>query len=725
MNHRWSVISWPHPLVSMISLFLAICLLGGCVPLGESGPSPASSPKGRYIENELSLPGEILYPLFLGFDENGELELLAAEEETLAWYHREEASFVRSEPSWAAGIPEGMQPTGAAKAPDGKTWLLCGEYPQEGEGIEIPHLFEADERSDALREIPLEESAEPCQSLGELQLLEDGSLLVESFPSGILRYSPEGELLQTYSPSHSGFAAIRDALFLAPYGGPLLELSLETADEQAQHPYPESTSCFLFAEGETLYGACSSGLFRLTEEGYDLLLDGGRFAMSSQNFALSLAAKREDTFAILYTDRRDYTPALFFYTFDASADAPSRTLRVQSLYDFELVREAASELQRRDPGLSVEVEVLLAEGSGMTVSDAIKSMNTELLAGKGADVYILDGMPLKSLSEKGMLLDLGELVQEHTESGEWLQNIAGSLAGEGGLFALPVKFGIPILWGDGEALAAGETLEKLAAFAKANGQPLFYGMHPKNLIQRFFPVCSPGFLKADGSIDTERFTAFLESIKTLADTAPGAEYQEQGAGMDGSMEVPAYYEGLCRTIVQEVLSDRLLDINMSASADLKKAGDFIPLFGQEQAVFIPHILAGINAKSSLLEDARRLLETMLEEGIQSIDYSDYEGLPVNAKALEKGIKAQEKNSLAVGYGLRDDNLVIIQVNSFPTPEMQERFFSLCCNAKTPSLADPVLLEMVLEETAPFFEGGQSAAQAAEAVRARTEAYLNE
>ena len=81
--------------------------------------------------------------------------------------------------------------------------------------------------------------------------------------------------------------------------------------------------------------------------------------------------------------------------------------------------------------------------------------------------------------------------------------------------------------------------------------------------------------------------------------------------------------------------------------------------------------------------------------------------------------------MTVGYGMGEDDLVLIQVDTHPTPEMRARFLALCRAAKTPSLQDPVLLSMVVEETAAFFEGGQTAEEAAAAVAARTQAYLNE
>ena len=726
--------------MAWVLILLLLCgLFPGCTsPQGETGKPASPSGRGRYIETELPLPEAMQFPLLLTLDAAGEPEILAAEEQTLAWYRRENGTFTRTEPAWAAGLPENYQPTGAAKGADGKLWLLFSEYTPLGEGETqqtdtgiIPHLYEADEAGGKLREIPLEPdgSGEICQMVEGLRLLRDGSLLIDSFPAGLLRYSASGALMQSYPINHSGFAALGDSLFIAPYyGETLTELGLADGEEKGRRPCPQESSTLLWAQEGALYALNSAGLFRVEEREYETLLEGGRFQMSSQNFAPNLAVKTEEGFAILYTDLRDYTPALYLYTFDPQAESATRTLRVQSLYDFELVREAASEMQRRDPSLTVEVQALLGdEGSGMTVSDALKSINTALLAGQGADVYILDGMPLKSLSEKGVLLELGDFVREHTASGEWLPNIALSLSKEQGLYALPVKFGIPILWGDAKLLAAGSSLSSLADFAAQHPkEPLCYAMHPKNLIQRFFPACSLSFQDADGVLQQEAFAGFLEDIGKLAATAPGAQYQEMGSGMDGSMEVPAYHERLCRAIIQEVVSDRLLSIDMSASADRGEDGDFIPLPGMSQGVFIPHIVAGINAKSTQVQDAKALIALMLDEEIQSIDFSDYEGLPTNAKALERLISSpEEQTPMTVGYGLGDDNLVLVQVDTHPTPEMCARFLALCRAAQTPCLQDPVLLEMVEDETAAFFEGGQTAAEAAAAVAARTQAYLNE
>ena len=47
----------------------------------------------------------------------------------------------------------------------------------------------------------------------------------------------------------------------------------------------------------------------------------------------------------------------------------------------------------------------LQEGAGLTKDDALRTLNTELLAGEGPDVLILDGADLESFSGSGLLED--------------------------------------------------------------------------------------------------------------------------------------------------------------------------------------------------------------------------------------------------------------------------------------------------------------------------------
>ncbi len=47
----------------------------------------------------------------------------------------------------------------------------------------------------------------------------------------------------------------------------------------------------------------------------------------------------------------------------------------------------------------------------VTVSDALRTLNTDIMAGKGPDVLILDGMPVENYIQKGLLEDITDTVE--------------------------------------------------------------------------------------------------------------------------------------------------------------------------------------------------------------------------------------------------------------------------------------------------------------------------
>ena len=49
---------------------------------------------------------------------------------------------------------------------------------------------------------------------------------------------------------------------------------------------------------------------------------------------------------------------------------------------------------------------------GVTRTDALKTLNTEIMAGKGPDILILDGISAQTYVEQGMLEDLSGIFKD-------------------------------------------------------------------------------------------------------------------------------------------------------------------------------------------------------------------------------------------------------------------------------------------------------------------------
>ena len=73
----------------------------------------------------------------------------------------------------------------------------------------------------------------------------------------------------------------------------------------------------------------------------------------------------------------------------------------------------------------------------MTEADALRTLNTEILAGSGPDILRLDGMSTKSYLEKDILLDLSDLLTETPT----LEKITKCYASGGKVCILVTSFG--------------------------------------------------------------------------------------------------------------------------------------------------------------------------------------------------------------------------------------------------------------------------------------------
>ena len=135
---------------------------------------------------------------------------------------------------------------------------------------------------------------------------------------------------------------------------------------------------------------------------------------------------------------------LFKYHYDADAlPAVKNVMTVFSMHDNFAVRQAIAQLRLTAPEWDVVYRIGDEErGDAVSAEDFIKSLHTELLAGTGPDVLILDDMaPLDSYLESGVLTDLTGLV----DTSGLYPNLLETGRYQEGLYAIPAGFGFPAI----------------------------------------------------------------------------------------------------------------------------------------------------------------------------------------------------------------------------------------------------------------------------------------
>ena len=497
-----------------------------------------------------------------------------------------------------------------------------------------------------------------------------------------------------------------------------------------------------------LYVVNTSGVYRLVPEGttWERMVDGDLCSLSIPSMSIGMFVPHGDN-EFLTQVREGDKPALINYIFSATTPTrPNTELTVAALKNNDTLLQAAGEFRRRYPEVLVTVQTLLEEDSSATTADAVRALNTQLLAGNGPDLLLLDGLPMDSYIEKGVLADMSEWITPIIQ-GELMPNIAGAFGENGKLYAVPARFNAPTIWGEPEAVAAASDLESLASYAESTtDRKLLYDMSMRSLFRYFSSASAPAWLDGSGKLNEVVFAEYLELIKRLAHTVPGAAAQEfdismtpgftvTGIDTGGALDLPfgkaslfsAELDGFQSLMVPNGAISALYGLVISA--DVTSIEDsLIPnhvtlLPGQAKGVFIPRCVMGINAAGGQQDLAREFIKTVLGEAVQYSDLQD--GFPVNNAAIERNVL--RSISMGWGVGLNDEEtgeLIILEMG-WPSPGAFRAVCALFGQLDTPYIPDDTLMEMILDETEGFFGSSLTAREAAASLSARLELYLAE
>lgn len=335
------------------------------------------------------------------------------------------------------------------------------------------------------------------------------------------------------------------------------DISLNTLDPAAGttttllNPVPNAVSSQALsgdADGAVYYSG-SDGIYRLAPGGTlpEQIVPADGTAMSiPSNYPYSLLRTAAGDFMVLLmgdSGNRD----LYFYHYDETLPTHAdTTLTVWSLSDSATARLAVNAYKKAHPEVDVNFEVA-SQGSteDTDYNDALTQLNTELLAGEGPDLLILDSTDYKTYINKGILVDLSDAVP----LADLQSNIIDPFVTDGKAYVLPARFEVPALCGDAGTLDDLHTLADLqnAVLAAAPRPDLeqysdeYYTALPDDekyalsLVsgQSFAHMLLPANADAilhDGALDEAALTEVFTFVKTTADYYNIGDYQSTDMG---------------------------------------------------------------------------------------------------------------------------------------------------------------------------------------------------
>ena len=319
-------------------------------------------------------------------------------------------------------------------------------------------------------------------------------------------------------------------------------------------------------------------------------------------------------------------------------------------------------------------------------------------------MLVLDGVPLQSYIDKGVLKDIAGDIKPLIEGGTLLTRMAGAYLEESGaMYAVPALFQVPMLQSDAQGMT---DLTAMADWLEKNRSGFVHpvsGFEPEDLLRFFYPISAPtdeaglrALLTELGRIyAVERAKPFdngLNSDGELDFNFSALFWQMGGTGLNtGNLQqfeylYPAY----------QVLQDT-------------GKGAIDTLFGGDG--FLPKTVLGVTAQSGQGELGVEFIKTALSEDVQSAKVGA--GMAVNAAAFTAAtVEPEDRKQYGdmystYGTGLTDaqgaDVSIMVHIY-YPPEEWRNEMAQRLQNLSTPLKTDATVLQLVIDNTENFFNG---------------------
>lgn len=786
--------SWYHKHKRNIAAAMGVCVavgsIAGFTGCGKEAVSSSKSDEngkkaseekamGRYLEEELAVPE--------GCSQIIAMELLENETMRLVYFTEDGVQVSDSKDrgkTWEA--PKNMREL--AKADDNLEFGSSVALAKDG-GIFTTFLEMQDEENYVLHYFYISPTGEAKEldlneavggSVFSCSFSDKGNLLLSS-SNGVQEIDPQdGGVVHTYDAGSmvtifdtvgSRLISVVDTeihYYDMETGKPLEEEEVLTKEISSNPDNLEMTGLginnLLFIDGDekdSLFYVSHDGIYRYAFGGsvVEQVADGKLNSLSSPDIAFTAMVRDKDgAFYLAVSDMSQSDPVgricKYVYSKDTPA-VPDTELTVYSLTDDDFLRQAAAAFQKKYPDIYLNLETGMTGEDAVTETDALKALNTEIMAGKGPDILLMDGIAADTYIEKGMLEDLSEILKD----ADILENIIEPYKdGNGKIYQMPVKFGIPYIQGKKEYVDAISDLTSMADTIESHKEeytkdtlPIVSSYSPYMLLKGLSAVNMSAWVNEDGTLNQAAVQEFLEQTNRIYQSAKApaeellAAFGTTVEEMEEANEVRNLYSEFGAVFSKFGVGglDLISESNILGTGGVYSPSDLRSIYsveqqgdgisgklwnGQTKDAFIPQKIVGISAKSSEKEAAEKFVGYLFSDEGQRV--STTSGLPVRKSVYEDisywmgNAKEGDVTSVTSSYNNQTGesvDLSIVQPGESVIKEIQELGKTLT----TPVKENRMILSAVLDAGASYIKGEISVEEAVEKAASQVNLYLSE
>lgn len=450
------------------------------------------------------------------------------------------------------------------------------------------------------------------------------------------------------------------------------------------------------------------------------------------NTVQKLVMLNDKTFLI--AGSKEGTPVIYKYWFDPNANNSAQTeMTIYTLYDSTMLQTIVDGFEEKNPDINVKVEIGYNKGEGITIDEAIRSLNISLFAENGPDVIVLDGLPVQSYLTQGALKNIKDSISNY----ELNENILGEYTNKGDVFAVPMGYTLldfhateTIIENATSIVSLAEEIEKLNNGSEKlvvdlwEDDSIFSGLY-----YYYFPEC----FNEKGELEQEKVQDFLVSMKKIYDCSDYnwtvmAEderkclltYAELGNMEQGDLMM---YIDEAQLMIGELQDIR--DIQLAYFMQENKPNVKVNYFEEDSVKqYIPKTVLAVSQNAKHSEEAQKFLEYAMSEEGQSRIAKLFECFPINETVFDQIFNLNMIKQSEYSIENRDGDEITI-ISSGITKADVENWKNIQQTFKQSIYNDKVIKNLVMDAIEKYVNEEKTLDEAVEYCVQRIGLYVNE
>jgi len=397
---------------------------------------------------------------------------------------------------------------------------------------------------------------------------------------------------------------------------------------------------------------------------------------------------------------------------------------------------AAKEYEKKHPNITIKLKSFASGGGGISLLQLEKYVSqttTEVLSGKGADLFILNdqSLPIDRYIAKNAFVDLNQYIEKDTsfDKSQYYMNILEHSKINGGLYVLPTRFSLGALIANKEAISkTGVQIDDHKNWTWSRFTEISKQLKAKGTIDTVMEVSPSGILnplvfsdeyynklvnteKNEAKFDSPLFIDLLKRVKKMYDHGVLTDFQL------GVQKTTYFTSSPIYSVNDYAIRSAIYYQNGATIYDFPHSSE------KEMGVtFSGYDKYAMNANSTVKMEAWDYLKFLLSYEIQTKSVSGM--FPVNIEANEKEFtdliegKVESATGGKDGKGGTGGNKSVSESSLEPLKQM-------ISEANTQVRWNEKIRTIIEEESNSYFKGQKSAKSVADIIQNRVMTYLNE